>query len=72
VQGSRFRVKLMHVRIDKREMYLLFHFVCFCLQKDGLEHKAVAMVSKDAITIVDPTTSTADDNPNSVYYRSCK
>ncbi len=41
-------------------------------QKDGFEHKAVAIVSKESITIVDPTSTTGDSNPNSVYYRSCK
>jgi hypothetical protein len=41
------------------------------IMEDGLEHKAVAIVSKESITLVDPTLSTGD-NPNSVHYRSCK
>lgn len=43
----------------------------FC-EQDGFEHKAVAIVSKESITIVDPTSDTGDSNPNSVHYRSCK
>lgn len=39
---------------------------------DGIEHKAVAIVSSESITIVDPTTNTGDNNPNAVHYRSCK
>ena len=38
---------------------------------DGSEHKAVAIVSHESITLVDPTTS-AGDNPNTVFYRAVK
>lgn len=41
------------------------------IMEDGMEHKAVAIVSKESITIVDPTTATGD-NPNAVHYRACK
>ena len=38
---------------------------------DGTEHRAVAIISPEALTIIDPSTSTGG-NANSVHYRSAK
>ena len=39
--------------------------------EDGSERRAVAIISPESITLVDPTTDTGG-NSNAVHYRSCK